>query len=309
MIDIKRKIEEFRNKINENPGALFGILYPYILIIILVIGLYYIANLGSVADQKIPAFIPDSTVTKDLDVVEARTVPPLDIIKFKQATPELLSKGKNLYNGICASCHNETGAGGGPGAIGLNPAPRNFTSPDGWKNGRTLSGIYTTLQEGIEGSSMIAYNYMPPEDRIAIAHYIRSEFMVDAPLDTDEELAALDQLYSLSAGMKIAAQIPVGSAKEILASDAELKLKQIENVLSSIDSERSTYRTDLLSKIVDDRKLAISSLIITDEWKSSENAFINFITANVNQNGFNGRIFNLSGSEWNELFIYLKSIL
>ncbi|MCK7522088.1 MAG: c-type cytochrome [Ignavibacteriales bacterium] len=75
-------------------------------------------------------------IVADLPVVQARTVPPVDIFKMKDPTDELLQKGKELYTTNCASCHNETGAGGGPAAVGMNPAPRNFTSPDGWKNGQ-----------------------------------------------------------------------------------------------------------------------------------------------------------------------------
>ena len=95
-------------------------------------------------------------------MVQARTVPPVDIFKMKEPTDELIQKGKELYTTNCASCHNTTGAGGGPASAGLNPAPRNFTSPDGWKNGQNFSAIYTTLEEGIEGSAMISYNFLNP---------------------------------------------------------------------------------------------------------------------------------------------------
>ncbi len=165
MEEIKKKIIELLNEIKHNPGTMFGILYPYVLVIIVIIGLYYVSNIGNVALNKQPAFVPDSTVTADLPVVAARTVPPIDIFKLKDPTAELLSRGKELYKANCASCHNETGAGGGPASIGMNPAPRNFTSPDGWKNGRTLSAIYTTLEEGIEGSSMISYNFLTPQSK------------------------------------------------------------------------------------------------------------------------------------------------
>jgi len=309
MIELKNIFDRAVNKVKENPGTLLGMLYPYVFIIIVIIGLYYIANLDNVADQKIPAVTPDTSVTKTLQLADARIVPPIDIFKYKEPAPELILKGKNLYNSICASCHNETGAGGGPASVGLNPAPRNFTSPDGWKNGRTLSGIYTTLQEGIEGSSMIAYNYMTPEERIAIAHYLRSEFMTDAPLVTDEELAALDQLYSLSEGVKIPAQIPVNSALEILALESEQKLKKIEDAIATIERDKSVQAVRIFDYVAADKKLAVSSLALSENWKESENEFINFLALNVNQNGFNGRIFNLSDDELNLLYNYIKNLL
>jgi hypothetical protein len=228
---------------------------------------------------------------------------------MKEATPELLAKGKELYTTICASCHNETGAGGGPASVGLNPAPRNFTSPDGWKNGRTLSAIYTTLEDGIPGSGMISYNFLTPAERISIAHYIRTQFMQDPPVDTDDDLFALNQLYNLSAGMEVSAQIPVASAKELILIEADTKLKDLNSVLTSIENDKSNSAEKLFDDVTDNNQLAVSSLLNSNEWKVSENSFVEFLTLNVNQNGFNGRVFNLSASEWGELYNYLKQIL
>ncbi len=307
MIDIKKKIEEAKTEIKNNPGALFGILYPYVLVIIIITGLYYVANLDDVTDKQVPAVVPDTTIVTDLALLESRTIPPINIFNYREPTPELLAKGKELYNGICASCHNETGAGGGPASVGLNPAPRNFTNSEGWKNGRTLSGIYTTLQEGIEGSSMIAYDYLPPEDRISLAHYIRNEFITDAPVDGDDELAALDQLYNLSSGMEIPAQIPVSSAKQIILNEAKWKTEKIEYIVNLIETDRTKQSSKLFMYIVDNKKLAVSSLLNSKEWKNSEAKFVDFITLNINQNGFNGRVFNLRNDEWSLLFNFLKS--
>jgi hypothetical protein len=307
MIDIKKKIEKVQAEIKQNPGALFGILYPYVLVIIVIIGLYYVAKLDDVTEKLVPAFVPDTTVIADLSVVESRTIPPINIFNYKEPTSELLSKGKELYNTICASCHNETGAGGGPASVGLNPAPRNFTNADGWKNGRTLSGIYTTLQEGIESSSMIAYDYLPPEDRIAMVHYIRNEFIIDAPIDSDDELTAVDQLYNLSAGIEIPAQIPIGSAKQLVLVETEEKTVAVNSIVNSIENDGSTQISKIFKHIVDDKKLAVASLLRTTEWKNSESDFAKFISINVNQNGFNGRTFNLSDEEWSLLYNYLKS--
>lgn len=309
MDEIKKIFTDFIEKVKENPGALFGILYPYFLVIIVIIGLYYVSNVGNVAINKSPAFVPDTTVVADLPVVPARTVPPVDIFKVKEPTSELIQNGKELYITNCASCHNETGAGGGPASVGLNPAPRNFTSPDGWKNGRTLSAIYTTLEEGIQGGAMISYNFLTPQDRIDLAHYIRSEFMKDPPKDSDDDLAALNQLYNLSAGMKVPAQIPVAAAMEIIVGESESKEKELDLSLKLLENYRTKYETKLLEYIVDSKKLAITALINSNDWKRSKNDFIDFITLNVNQNGFNRRVFNLSESDRNVLYNYLKQIL
>jgi len=309
MEEIKKIISDFIEKVKENPGTIFGIVYPYVLTIIIVIGLYYVANIGNIAINETSAFVPDTTVIADLPVVQARTVPPVDILKMKDPTDELLQKGKELYTTNCASCHNETGAGGGPASVGLNPAPRNFTSPDGWKNGRTLSAIYTTLEEGIEGGSMISYNFLTSQDRISLAHYIRKEFMQEPPVDSDDDLSALNSLYNLSAGMEVPAQIPVSVAMEIITLENAQKSTKLEDGLKTIDSNRSIYSVSLFESIVDNEKLALSSLINSDTWKSGEKAFIDFVTVNIGQNGFSPKVNYLSDADRNLLFSYLNQIL
>ncbi len=309
MIDIKKKIEDAKAEMRQNPGALFGILYPYLLVIIVIIGLYYVANIGNIAVNKVPAYVPDTTLQKDIQIVEARTVPPVNIFELKEPTDELIQEGKELYSANCASCHNETGAGGGPASMGLNPAPRNLTSPDGWKNGRTISGIYTTLEEGIEGGAMISYNFLTPKERISILHYVRTEFMQDPPADTEDELVALNQLYNLSAGMEIPAQIPVSSSKEVILSEAAQELRKVEKTLNLIEMNRTKQSSKLFIYIVDNRKLAVSALVNSNKWKNNVSSFVNFITININQNGFNGRAFNLNDEEWILLYNYLNKII
>jgi mono/diheme cytochrome c family protein len=309
MKEIKQIISDFINKVKENPGTLFGILYPYVLTIIVIIGLYYVANVGNIAINKTSVFIPDTTVVADLSVVQARTVPPVDILKMKDPTDELINKGKELYTTNCASCHNETGAGGGPAAIGMNPAPRNFTSPDGWKNGRTLSAIYTTLEEGIEGGSMISYNFLTPQDRISLAHYIRKEFIPNPPEDTNDDLSALNSLYNLSSGMQLPAQIPVSVAMEIISAENIQKANKLNDAMLLIDEDRKKYPVKLFEDIIVNEKLALSSLINSDTWKTGEKAFTDFVSANIGQNGFSPKVNYLSDDDRNLLFSYLRQIL
>jgi mono/diheme cytochrome c family protein len=228
---------------------------------------------------------------------------------MKDPTDELIQKGKELYTTNCASCHNETGAGGGPAAVGMNPAPRNFTSPDGWKNGRTLSAIYTTLEEGIEGSSMISYNFLTPQERFSIAHYIRQEFMTNPPVDTEDDLSALNSLYNLASGMEIPAQIPVSTAIGILASENNVKAEKLNYALNSLKTDTADYSVEIFHSVVNNEKLALSSLLSSDSWKNGDAAFSNFITVNVNLNGFNSKALQLSANDRITLYSYLRKIL
>jgi len=90
------------------------------------------------------------------------------------STPELVTKGKALYDVQCVACHGAGGKGDGPAAGALNPKPRDFTSVAGWKNWRKASGIFKTLKEGLSGSAMASFATLPSDDRWALSHYVVS---------------------------------------------------------------------------------------------------------------------------------------
>jgi len=225
----KDKIEE----IKQNPAMVFGLIYPYILLIILGIGIYYLANEANVAQQKIPPLTTPPVQVADLTLQQPKVIPPVDVNQISVPTPELIAIGSKIYKSTCAVCHGDDGIGIGPGSVGLNPAPRNFTNHDGWINGETITGIYTTLQEGTLNSSMIAYVFLTPEENFSLAHYIRSEFIDDPPLDDEMDLLGLDILYDLSAGMKVAGQMPTESAMQLIIENHEQKFDKITTVVES----------------------------------------------------------------------------
>ena len=300
---IKEKVEEIKN----SPGTIFGLVFPYFLIIGILIGLYFISKLEFIARQKVPAVMKDTTtVVMDLQMREAKVVPPVNLSDIKNATPQLLSEGEKLYKSNCASCHGETGAGGGPASAGLNPAPRNFTSLEGWKNGPKLSQIYTTLQEGIPGSAMVSYDYLLPEQKFALAHYIRTNFVPNPPEDTQSDLEALDATYNLSAGQQLPAQIPVALAKTVLMKEYEPSLTRVENAINKI--ENSNFK-NFFSQITSNKQIAVMFLVKNFDSMNNEQNFKKIALNNVNQNGFNGTIFNLSDQQWSELYMFLMSIL
>lgn len=308
MTDIFQMMKEKLNEIQANPGALFGLLYPYLLVIIVAVGLYYTGNLDFIARQKVPAFIMDSTVVADLSIQPAKTVPPTNIFDFAEPSADLLAEGEKLFKANCSSCHGENGTGGGPAAMGLNPAPKNFTDNQNWKNGNTLSGIYTTLQEGITGGAMVAYDYLLPTEKLSLAHYIRETFVTDAPKDSKSELEALDLTYNLSAGQQLPAQIPVAAAKQILISQIEDKMSNVQTSLLIIENDRSKG-ADLFRSVSIDSDKAVSFLIQNSGWKQNEQSFINYVLDNVNQNGFSVKVINLKSDEWSALFSYLNAAI
>lgn len=306
---MNKLFQKIKEDFSSNPGAVFGLLYPYVLVIILIIGIIYLSNINQVARQSVPPIIPDSTTAlRDLEVKKARTIPPVDVLEISKPTQELINEGQKTFTTVCASCHGENGTGAGPASIGLNPAPRNFTKDENWINGRTISGMYTTLQEGIPNSAMISYDFLPPKERFAVIHYIRSTFMQNPPEDSQGDLTALDQTYNLSSGMEMPAQIPVSAAMDLIMKENQGKINKLNSAFEMINNSGNPSAV-LFKDVTSDGRLALSSLIKSDSWNANKNSFEHFVTVNVNQNGFNGRIFNLTNAEWDELYNYLKKLI
>lgn len=303
----KPEIEKYYNQIMENPGKIFGFVYIYILVVGFAVGIYYVTNLGLVARQSVSPQIPDSAVQQDLKVTEAKIIPPVDMIKAENPDQQMLDNGKTLYASSCASCHGETGKGDGSAGIALNPKPRNFTSVEGWKNGSSLSGIYKTLEEGIPGSGMISYNYLIPQDRIAILHFIRNNFIPDKSPVTKDELTLLDQTYRLSAGTELAAQIPVNEAMNIYLLENRSKTDRLINIMREISSSGSEGGK-IFSRITSDRAEAVNSLVLNNEWMNDKNKMIRVIMSGVNRNGFNSEVYNLNEDEWSKVHNFLSDI-
>ena len=304
----KKYLEKIK-KIQKNPGTAFGLIYPYILVVIVGIGIYYLANEGNVAQQNIPTRISAVPVVEDLKIEQPKSIPPVDVKKLSVPTGALIEKGKQIFATTCAACHGENGTGTGPGSVGLNPAPRNFTKPEGWINGETISGIFTTLEEGVPNSAMIAYDFLNPEDKFALAHYIRSEFIKDAPMDSESDLSTLDMLYKLSEGKESQGQIPTEDALIFLADENNRKVKNVDTAFDFISKDQNNKSSLLLKKVTNDLHLALSALENSNQWRNGSKSFLSFVTLNANQNGFNGNIFNLNTDEWNNLYTYLSKIL
>lgn len=299
------KIKSTFKEVLDNPGKILGISYIYVIIIGILIGLFYVSRINEVAKQKIPGVLPDTTKETDLVLMEAKSVPSIDLNVVSVASAELVEKGKTLFQTSCVSCHGETGQGNGPGGVALNPPPRNFTSADGWKNSPLISGIYKTLEEGIPGSGMISYNFLTPEDRFALAHYIRETFLKNAPKDTPDELSLLDATYNLSKVQNIPAQIPVNSAMIISSNEAEKKSEFIQKLIPEIlnSSERGA---ELLKDNTSNVSKAIAVLMNDISWKNNQNQFVSLVVNEVNQNGFSNSVFRLNSEDWNVLFNYVN---
>ena len=87
-----------------------------------------------------------------------------DNVTFSNETA-VLEKGKQLYGVNCVACHRNDGGG----LTGLGP---NLTDVY-WLHGGGIKNIYKTIQNGVQGTSMISWKtQMSPEDMRAVASYV-----------------------------------------------------------------------------------------------------------------------------------------
>lgn len=83
----------------------------------------------------------------------------------------LLDKGKQSFLINCMACHGEKGAGDGPGAVALNPKPRNYAK-DPFKQGDKPDEIFNTLSKGVPGTPMVAFSHLLEEERWALVYWV-----------------------------------------------------------------------------------------------------------------------------------------
>ena len=84
-----------------------------------------------------------------------------------------LENAASLYAVHCASCHGAEGFGDGPAAIDMDPPPINFHDVERYKQ-RTLYGLHSTITQGVNDTSMQAYEQLSDEDRWSLAFYVGS---------------------------------------------------------------------------------------------------------------------------------------
>ncbi len=75
-----------------------------------------------------------------------------------------LTRGRQLYATHCATCHGATGAGDGPGAVGLTVAPAKLAEHE-----YTTARLSSALWYGVAGTAMPAWRDRSTDERAALA--------------------------------------------------------------------------------------------------------------------------------------------
>jgi mono/diheme cytochrome c family protein len=306
--DLKAEFD-FRDLLRK-PHKLFGYSYIFFVVILSVLGISYVQNLTSIGKNTVPPMvvIDSSSFVKDIPFQMARSLPPIDVMTVVTPAPELLNKGKELFRTNCASCHGDDGQGDGPTAGTLNPKPRNFHSLGAWKNGSKVSQIFKTLQEGIPGGAMAAFNYMPPLERFALIHYVRS-FSAGQPTDVEAELQGLETTYQLSKGSNTSGQIPVKKAAQIIETEAAPEVAQVAGIAGSMEKQAKSAGLQVFERVARNKKRIFTGLLFNGSSSlQSVGQFIRIVAAEPTQLGFRAEVVRLSASEWAALYQFLNEL-
>jgi len=219
-------------------------------------------------------------------------IPPLDPKTVMESTPELVEKGKALFEKECIQCHGKEGKGDGPAASSTNPHPRNFTKAEGWKNGYGLPAIYKTLTGGIQGSSMNSFDYLKKQDRMALAHYVQSLMPFSRGPEDPEAMKKLSQELG-SAGETVPNKIPASMAMARL--EKEFKAPA---ALSLPGGDDRSEKAEILRRAIVDPARAARTLSGSTAWRKGTRELARLVLGEAPANGFSITAAELSSSQW-----------
>ncbi len=295
-------------EILQDPVRLFGLSYFYFLAVGGFLGAYYIWNMNDVSRNDIrPVILKDSAqFVQDIPMQRGALIAPVNVVEVGKPTKELIAKGANLFKANCASCHGDNGMGDGLSAPAMTVKPRNFHSSEGWKNGRKISNIYKTLQDGILTSGMPAFNYTPAEDRFAMIHYLRT-FAQDFPVDSLPELFDLEKQYNLSQGSQLPAQIPIKMAMQKIETECADDVRTVDQFFETMAEMSHEELGAKVAMAVSRDQNKIAAAVLSARGRSLDE-FIRIVINDPTTIGFKPEVFRLSNEEWIALYNYLSKV-
>lgn len=297
---------DFRDLLRK-PEKLFGYSYFYFLAVIVALGILYVVNLTTVGKNSVPpvAIADSSVLVQDIPLIMPSVLPPLNVMEAGVSTPAAIERGRDLYRANCVACHGDNGQGDGPSAATLNPKPRNYHSLGGWKNGAKVSQIYKTLQEGIAGSGMASYSYLPPADRFALSHFVRT-FVPSPPADSPDDLQALESQYQVSKGENRPGQIPIRKAERIIVAESRPGIQLVDALVKRVNQDSQNKGAQILRAVASDESRAIVTLVIRGPQYKGSDDFVSAVSAQPLLFGLKPQVNELSADEWSALYEYVR---
>ncbi|KLK90796.1 hypothetical protein AA309_23640 [Microvirga vignae] len=132
-----------------------------------------VASTRAVQRPYVP--VPPGTIARGAAAQNAALSPP-----GPQVTPDLVARGEERFRAFCSPCHGPSGRGDG------TVVSRGFPPPPSYHDGRVRAlspeQIVTVITQG-KGRMYSYADRVLPEDRWAIAHYIKQlQAQIGAPM-------------------------------------------------------------------------------------------------------------------------------
>ena len=303
----KKKIEsevDFKALI-KNPRRLFGLVYIYFFVVALAVGMYYLDVMNTASFNTVPGTSLDTlNIVREISTKVGGIKPAMDLNLISNPTSDLIATGKTKFETTCASCHGNDGKGDGVAAAALNPKPRNFHEVDGWTNGRTFYDIYKTVNDGVPGTGMTAYEFLPPEDRVAIIQYLRT--FADFPAVTEADNKKLDDTYKLAAGVVDPNNIPIAKSISLISEENIEVVKLADSLANKVVADNGA-NAQLFKRNVQNIEIAIYSYLTYSNSKDYK-SFVNKLNADPVNLGYRASVVNLVDRDLKEIYSYLKKI-
>jgi mono/diheme cytochrome c family protein len=305
--DLKAEMD-FRDLLRK-PGKLFGYSFIYFLGAAVLLGVIYVRNLSGIGGNNLSPLVgADSTAfVEDVTFTMPSVLPPVDVMVAGHLSDTLVARGRELFKANCASCHGEKGSGDGAAGATLTRKPRNFHSLAGWTNGPKVSQIYRTLEEGIVRNGMASFNHLAPADRLALAHFVRT-FAAGPPMDTPEELQALETTYQLSKGKTLPGQIPVQLAAGFVAKEHRAAAAMVDTLARQVQAAADDPGARLLLQSARDLKRVLTVFALRNAGPPPEAEFIAVVCDDPIGVGFKASVLRCSATEWAQLHAYLAGL-
>lgn len=243
--------------------------------------------------------------------------------KLRIATPELVAKGKAIFQVQCITCHGPEGLGNGSAAGALNPKPRNFhVASSQWHYGTAPTVIFHTITNGSPGTGMASYSNLSIEDRYALVAFVRT-YIPDPASDTPQTLKNAGLVAGAPPPPKEIVPLPIEMAMDKIEVPDQVIMPSNKPMMHADSPGAKIYGEKCMVchgmngagaqvQINEGQDPRVSPLTsgwqgLKAEWVTSQGAFVNLVSKHFPGGSMPG-VADLSRDEWSQVYNYSREL-